>query len=471
MLYALCKSSITRKSLHMPAPPLIVQTTYAELLDRCRATAFHDAFPEDGSFVPKTIKGKRYWYFQKKSDGGREQKYVGPETPELVKEIAQHRQTRDDERERRALVSTLVRSFGLQRPIKEIGDVIAALAKAGVFRLRGVLIGTVAYQTYSPMLGTRLPHAILQTVDVDIAQFENISIAVEEQIPPVLDLLKNVDKTFRPVPHINEKNVTSYVAKDGLRVDFLTPNEGRDTDIPKRLPAFQTDAEPLRFLDFLIYDPEPAVLLHDGGIYVLVPSPQRFAVHKLIVSRRRQQGAAKQDKDVRQSAPLLEVLNEKRPYELKTAWEEAYGRGPTWQRLLIEGLGYIPPSTRDKVLKLIGRPRNIILGLDLEFSEPVPHYDFERDVVTFVGEAGKVAVRCAISREALDDNFGATTGLSKEQRLDKFRRNRSSIEKMAREKYLNWPVEEPETVLIKTMEVPKLLDKTARNETSQSQRG
>jgi hypothetical protein len=445
----------------MAAPALVMQTTYAELLDRSRATAFHDAFPEDGSFVSKTIKGKRYWYFQQKSDGGREQKYVGPETPELLKQISEHKQIRDDERERRALVSTLVRSFGLPRPIKEIGDIVAALARAGVFRLRGVLVGTVAYQAYSPMSGARLPQTILQTGDVDIAQFQNVSVAVEEQIPPVLDLLKNVDRTFRSVPHIHEKRVTSYVAKGGLRVDFLTPNEGADTDIPQPLRAFKTDAEPLRFLDFLIYEPEPAVLLHDAGIYVLVPSPQRYAIHKLIVSRRRQQGAAKQDKDIQQSAALLDLLNEKRVYELKSAWEEAYGRGPTWQRLLIEGLGQIPASTRDKVLKTIERPRNVILGLDLKFADPVPRYDFERDVVTFIGEAGRSAVRCAISREALDDNFGATTGLSNEQRLDKFRKNRSSIEWIAREKYLNWPVEEPETVFIKTMEVPKLLNKPA----------
>jgi hypothetical protein len=443
----------------MPAPALIMQTTYAELLDRCRATAFHDAFPEDGSFVSKTIKGNRYWYFQQKSDDGREQKYVGPETPELLKQISEHKQTRDDERERRALVSALVRSFGLPRPIKEIGDIVAALAKAGVFRLRGVLVGTVAYQAYSPMLGARLPQAILQTGDVDIAQFQNVSVAVEEQIPPVLDLLKNVDKTFRAVPHIHGKNVTSYAAKGGLRVDFLTPNEGEDTDVPQHLRAFQTDAEPLRFLDFLIYEPEPAVLLHDAGTYVLVPSPQRYAIHKLIVSRRRQQGTAKRDKDIQQSAALLGLLNEKKAYELKSAWEEAYGRGPTWQRLLIEGLSQIPASTRDKVLKTIERRRNIIPGLDLKFGEPVPRNDFERDIVTFIGESGRSAVRCAISREALDDNFGATTGLSSGQRLDKFRKNRSSIEQMAREKYLNWPVEEPETVLIKTTEVPGLLKK------------
>src|SRR5271170_1260985 len=286
----------------MPAPLLLMQTTYAELLDRCRATAFHEAFPQDGSFVSKTIKEKRYWYFQQQSGTGREQKYVGPETPELLNQISKHKQLRDDERERRALVSTLVRSFGLPRPIKEIGDIVAALAKAGVFRLRGVLVGTVAYQTYAPMLGLHLPRTILQTGDVDIAQFQNVSVAVGEQTPPVVDLLKDVDKTFRAVPHIHEPNATSYIAKGGFRVDFLTPNEGGDTDVPRPLRAFRTDAEPLRFLDFLIYDPEPAVLLHDTGIYVLVPSPQRFAIHKLIVSRRRRQGAAKQDKDIQQSA-------------------------------------------------------------------------------------------------------------------------------------------------------------------------
>jgi hypothetical protein len=104
-----------------------------------------------------------------------------------------------------------------------------------------------------------------------------------------------------------------------------------------------------------------------------------------------------------------------------------------------------------------GELRHIIPGLDLKFFEPRPHYDFDCDVVTFTGESGKGIVQCAISREALDDNFGASTGISNAQRLEKFRKNRSSIEAMAREKYLNWPVEEPARVLIRTTEVPRLL--------------
>ena len=128
----------------------------------------------------------------------------------------------------------------------------------------------------------------------------------------MLDVLKEVDKTFRRAPHlVDGRRVTSHVAKGGLRVDFLTPNEGRETGKPQALPALQTDAQPLRFLDFLIHDPEPAVILHGAGIHVQVPAPARYAIHKLIVSQRRPDGAAKRDKDLRQASALLEVLGQK----------------------------------------------------------------------------------------------------------------------------------------------------------------
>ena len=333
----------------MPAPSLILQTTYAELVERCAQAAFAESFPGGGVFTPKTVRGRRYWYFQLPTKAGRAQKYVGPETPELLQQIERRKEAIADERERRALVSTLVRSFGMPQPLPQIGEVVAALAKAGIFRLRGVLVGTVAYQTYSSMLGSKLPIAILQTGDVDIAQFKNVSVAVGDQIPPVLNVLKEADKTFRPVPTIHGKHVTSYTAKGGLRVDFLTPNEGPDTDEPQRHPALQTDAQALRFLDYLIHDPEPAVVLHGAGVYVNVPAPHRYAVHKLMIARRRREGAAKRDKDVQQAEALLAVLFKKRPHELRSAWQEAYQRGKEWQRLLTEGLDDLSEELRDNM--------------------------------------------------------------------------------------------------------------------------
>jgi hypothetical protein len=445
----------------MPAPTLVLQTTYAELLERCATTAFSDAFPDNGVFTSKTIKGRRYWYFQMPSEEGREQRYVGPETPELLERISHHKQARDDERERRALVSTLVRSFGQPRPVPEIGKIIAALAKAGIFRLRGVLVGTAAYQTYSAMLGTRLPLATLQTGDVDIAQFKNVSVATGDRTRPIIDVLKEVNKSFYPVPHVGDgRRVTSYAAKGGLRVDFLTPNEGPETDTPQFLPAFQTDAQPLRFLDFLIHDPITAVILHGAGVHVNVPAPERFAVHKLIVSRRRHNGT-KRDKDINQAGALLELLSQKQPLELKVVWQEASNRGRRWRDLIAEGMSQLEPRSRDITLKAIGERRAIVPGLKLTFNNPPAVYDFGRDIVTFKGEALGVQVQCAISRGALDDHFGAE-GLGADGRKDRFLKNRSKIEAMARIKYVLWPIEEPGEILIKTEDVPDLQKELTR---------
>ncbi|MBI5912203.1 MAG: DUF1488 family protein [Betaproteobacteria bacterium] len=417
-------------------------------MDRCASAAFGASFPQNGVFIPKTIKGRRYWYFQSPSSEGRTQKYVGPETPELLKQIDQHKNARDDERERRALVSTIVRSLGLPRPNPQIANVTAALAKAGVFRLRAVLVGTVAYQTYSAMLGIKLPVSIQQTGDVDIAQFANVSAAVGDRTSPILDILKEVDKTFAPVPTIHKGHVTSYAAKGGLRVDFLTPNEGRDTDKPQPLQALQTDAQPLRYLNFLIYEPEPAVVLHDAGIYVTVPAPHRYAVHKLIISRLRSEGVPKRDKDIQQVEALLEFLWQKRPYELKSAWEEAYGKGKEWRRHLIEGMSELTPRVRDGVLKVIDRRRDFIPGLDLTFNNTPPRYDFDRHVITFAGNSMGGSVQCEITSEALND-LVREHGRDQKRQIEIFIENRSAIEKLARTKYLSFPIEEPGSVLIK----------------------
>jgi hypothetical protein len=437
----------------------VIQTTYAELLERSAAVAFSDAFPEHGNFTAKTVRGRRYWYFQATTPEGRIQRYAGPETPELLDRIAQHKRLLDDERERRSLVSTLTRSFALPSPLPEIGELIAALARAGVFRLRSVLIGTIAYQTYAGSLGLRLPGALLQTNDVDIAQFTSISVSLGDQTPPMLEVLRAVDKSFREIPHTADcRRSVSYQAKGGLRVDFLTPNEGPDTDEPQRLPALKTDAQTLRFLDFLIYEPTPAVVLHGPGIYVQVPAPERYAVHKLIVAVHRPPGIAKKDKDLTQAGTLLEALVQKRPTELQRAWEEAYQRGPKWRHYLLSGMSQLKPRPRDLTLKLLGRPRETLPGIDLTFNSPPARYDFDRDVVIFSGQSLGSPVECAVSREALEDYFGAAN-LDREGRVEAFRKNRSRIERLLRAKYLSSPVDEPESILLNTLDVGALLKK------------
>ena len=110
---------------------------------------------------------------------------------------------------------------------------------------------------------------------------------------------------------------------------------------------------------------------------------------------------------------------------------------------------------RDVMLRVLGRSREILPGIDLTFDGSTARYDFSRDTVTFVGAAFGGPVQCAISREALDDHFG-TDGLDNAGRIEAFQRNRSKIESVVRRKYLSWPVEEPEYILVKTMDVERL---------------
>jgi hypothetical protein len=424
--------------------PLMLQTVYADLLDRAKADAFADAFPADGVFTVKVVRGRRYWYFQASKANGRGQQYVGPETPELLQQIATHRAAREYQRDQRGLVATLVRSGNLPRPVPAIGDLVAGLAAAGVFRLRGVLVGTVAYQTYAAMLGVRLPVAMVETNDIDVAQFADMSAALDDTTRPMAEILREVDASFRPVPHIDPQRAASYIAASGLRVDFLTPNRGRDTEHPQKLPALGTDAQPLRFLDFLIREPEPAVLLHGAGVLVSVPAPQRYALHNLIVARRRRKGDPKREKDLLQAQGLLDALVRRRPHELRAAWDEAFSRRKTWRRLLGEGLGLLHPATRDHVLRTTGAPRAVIPGLDLHFVPGRVGYDEDAGEAYFFVQvksdaAGTESIRCCVEKDALEAAFGQGP-LDRDGCIAMLRQQQSIIQQAARARYLQHPV-------------------------------
>lgn len=440
--------------------PLAVRTAYADLLDRAKAAAFDSDF-EDGNFICKEIKGRRYWYFESKADEGYQQKYVGAETPELLARIQTHKHGRIDEKDRARTVSGLLRSYSLPRPEREAGRVVAALAASGAFRLNAVLVGTVAYQCYPAMLGVRLPNATIQTGDIDIAQARRLSIAVRDQTPPMIDVLRGVDPSFRAVPHLKRDKVTAYAAAGGLRVDFLTPNDGPDTDEPQSLPALQTDAQPMRFLSFLIEEPVSAVMLHDAGVAVTVPAPERYALHKLIVARRRQAASVKRDKDLAQAEALLAVLVDQSATELKHAWDDCWRRGKGWRKLLGEGLGLIGAGVRDNTLAATGAARAVVPGLQLTFRPGGERSDFDTISVSFWGDAVGSPVRCMISRAAIDDNFKLQAA-DDNGRVRIVRENRALIEQMLRLKYEQMPVDTPGVVLLETAEFENLRQKAQR---------
>ncbi|HXF52894.1 MAG TPA: GSU2403 family nucleotidyltransferase fold protein [Hyphomicrobiaceae bacterium] len=324
---------------------LATQTMFAELLQRCLDAEFDETYDERGTFRKKRSKGRMYWHHQQKIRGKVVSKYVGPVTDESITDrVKRFSAIKSDYKQRQELVRALI-AAGLPSPDAISGSIVEAMWKAGFFRLRGVLVGTVAFQAYAGPLGVKFGGRPLQTQDADFAQFWGISENIGESMPPMLEVLRGVDETFREVPNIDDPFVsTAYVNRMRYRVDFLTPNRGSDEHQgrPARMKALGgAGAQPLRHLDYLIHEPERSVILYKGGIPVSIPRAERYAVHKLIVAAERRD-QVKSAKDIAQSASLIQALAKRRPLELAGAWRTAWEAGPKWREKLESGRARLP---------------------------------------------------------------------------------------------------------------------------------
>ncbi|KQY31041.1 hypothetical protein ASD21_08210 [Caulobacter sp. Root1455] len=326
--------------------PLAIHTNVADLLDQLRVAQIA-AFGDGASFLRRERKGRFYWYVRSRQERGeRAERYLGPETPELIATIEAAKAAKVVADGRRRIVRAL-RGAGLHAPDERSARILRALSTAGAFRLRAVLVGTVAFQTYGALLGFILPFQAVRTTDLDIAQDYGVSVALDDGLDSSLfEVLRGADPAFAPVPKLDSSKSATYRTPDGYAVDVLTTSRGDGDAETSRLAALDTDATPLRFLDFLLRDPVDAAILHDDGILVRVPAPARFAVHKLIVSRRRDQGDPKRRKDMEQAQALIHALTQDDPFALREAYAEARERGETWRKLLDEAVSLLPETAK-----------------------------------------------------------------------------------------------------------------------------
>ena len=337
--------------------PVSIQTLYADLADRAWTGNFREIMEAGGSAYKRTVKGRIYWYWQPPSKGGTRPsaKYLGPDSPAIRRRMQDRSELAAARRDRRELVRSL-RAARLPSPDATSGNVLSALAEAGVFRLRAVLIGSVAFQCYGPLLGFRTSRELGRTGDLDIGQCHLIGLAVEDEIDAdLLTVLRRADPRFEAVSSpYDTRRAARYAVRVGQQqifsVDVLTPQRGSLRSGPTMLKALRGHAQILRYLDFLIHREIEAVALHGPGVPVSVPAPERFALHKLLVSRLRGEAAASQAKarkDIEQAGALLQVLAADRPDELAAAWQELLGRGPAWRRTAESGRNALSEHLRD----------------------------------------------------------------------------------------------------------------------------
>jgi hypothetical protein len=391
-----------------PLSPTL-QTTYANLLQAHLNRPF---FEFEGAPFMRKLSGKTYWYANHRVAPGAplKQRYLGPDTEDMQTRIAEMQANRQSQADFRQYASGLVaqlRAGGISGPNRETGPMLRTLTNSGVFRLGGTLIGTHAFRHYDLTLGVHLSDGsgwTTQTDDIDIAGFERLSMAIEDSADP--DLAEGLSHLgFRPRPTIGRKPSTSWILPDAsYAIDFLTPSFD-DEEGSVELKALKMWAQSLHFLNYLIAEPVDAVTPYMEGLLVKIPRPERFAIHKLIISQRRKGARAKPRKDIEQARTIIWAMAEDQPYVLEEAIRDADSRGAKWREALDHAL-----------------------TLEISPEDPIR----PGDSAEFSGRALNSPVRLRISGSVLTELFG-------DDSLQTAKAKRGEIERMFRQLFRKSP--------------------------------
>jgi hypothetical protein len=296
----------------------------------------------EGKPTLKRRGGKAYWYAVRRVGTQMRFFYIGEdkdETRARIKRIDELRATAKQRQAERSRLVRLLRAEGMTPTDRATGSILSAMAEAGTFRLGGTIVGTNAFRLYEGELGMRLPlGGMANTGDIDIAQFEKLSVALEDQVNPGLAETFSALK-FDPLPALDPGRTWRWAqGGSGQLVEFLTPAFGEETI--RDLPALGVNAQALNYLNFLIAEPIHAAAIYRSGVLVQVPRPERYAIHKLIVADRRRDGAGslKASKDREQAAFLIEAMAEDRPGDLSRAYSTAMDVGQRWREHIANSL-------------------------------------------------------------------------------------------------------------------------------------
>jgi hypothetical protein len=340
------------------------QTAYAQLFDAASAAEFNRSVASlKGSFAAKTVKGRKYWYFQHTDVSGKlQQIYVGPDSARIKALIKEH-----GVKEGGAALQKLVNAaiaLGCQPLHLPHYRVIRRLADYGFFNAGGVLIGTHAFLAFGNMLGVRWGDSS-RTQDVDFAHAgKQMAIALPTNLE--LDVHAAIDSLqmgFLPAADLSGRLGGTYLnpRDPEFQLDFLTPiyRHGKTYEHPK----LKISLQPLKFMEYLLEDVQQAALFGAEGVVVAnVPHPARYALHKLLVyAERSAMRRPKASKDLRQSSALLSYFRASSDWDVIEAWKDLISRGPDWRERVKRGRDALDKAAPDldvqKWLTMSGKRR------------------------------------------------------------------------------------------------------------------
>jgi hypothetical protein len=195
---------------------------------------------------------------------------------------------------------------------------LATLHNHGLFAAGALLVGSHAYGAILNRLGIRASSYL--TEDVDIARAGPLAL-LKQRKEALADILRDSGIEFVEVPQLDRRTpATSYKerGRSTFQIELLAPGRGEETG-SAAVPELRTHAVTLPFLGYLLEESQiTTILAREGCCAVRVPVPERFAVHKLVVSVLRGRDA-KAQKDRAQALVLCAALGDLHPGALQSA--------------------------------------------------------------------------------------------------------------------------------------------------------
>lgn len=262
--------------------------------------------------------GSHFWVHRYSDAAGRRQEaYLGlVGDADVEQRLATLREAIDAANSAIASVRLLARA-GYAAVDKKAYFTLASLHNNGLFAAGAFLIGSHAFGALLNTLGVR--GTGYATEDVDIARRGALALP---QLPSFLQMLRATGIEFFEVPSLHRRKPSTSFAERGvsrLRVDLLVPSTNDEYPVVA-VPELQAHATGLPYLAYLLGASQTVPVLSAHGVVpVRVPVPERFAVHKLVVSQLRGSAGSKPDKDILQAAILFDALAERFPGAIEEA--------------------------------------------------------------------------------------------------------------------------------------------------------
>lgn len=191
-----------------------------------------------------------------------------------------------------------------------------------------VLVGSWCIYFYKYYFESKEYSTYIRTKDIDFVI----------PIPPKFNKKIHVFDLLEDLGFVEEyKGSKGYIKLDhpDLAIEFLVPERGRSHDKPYPIPQLAINAQPLRFLDFLV---DNTIKIKVGGVEIILPHPAAYALHKFIIFKRRK-NMDKHDRDIEGALRVFrELVHHNQKNEIKRVFNKMYNK---WQKEIIRNLKFI----------------------------------------------------------------------------------------------------------------------------------